>query len=599
MHAAVESTADLPVERVREQLERLRLSPMFEKSDRLMTFLQHIVDALLAGNSRLLTESGIGNAVYGRVREYDARIDSTVRVEARRLRRKLTEYYAGPGRHDPIVIGLPVGSYVPILSTNESVAGQDPTGPDVATESPPIFRKGLGAALAVLPLRALSNEPRDQSFADGLTDELTFVMGRSKGLRVVSRSAVAASMQGTSSLPALASQLTVDAILQGTVRSENGVMRVTIEVANPQGFIVWSDRIDAPDGERMRLQELMATTLLSRARFDSSQMRAMQIGPGPVALEANAKVYRARQLLDQQTPAALREALEIFEQVARSAPDYARGHSGIADCYCDMYRIGLIDQKAAVQAAKPAALRALAIDPQSIEGRCALGTICGWLEWNRYEAEQHYRAALSNGESSRTARSYGVLLTIMERHEEAEHMFWEAREMEPFSAQQDIAESVSRYQSRRFGQLAEAIGGLRASRLPVEALVYAALSRAFSGDAENARKLLDSIDFRVTRHPDLIHARAELEAWLGNTVPAETLLRSALEGASFFARGTLAAAANDADAAVRSLSSAVEHRELSAVWLRMDPRFDKLRGLPQFDALIAHLNQVSADRFPR
>ena len=101
-------------------------------------------------------------------------------------------------------------------------------------------------------------------------------------------------------------------MLQGTVRREGDFIRVTIEVSDPIGFVLWFDRIDAPSSERMHLQERIAATILSRVKLDSSRMRAMHISPRPVAMEARAKVHRARQLADLQTPDALRNALSLF-----------------------------------------------------------------------------------------------------------------------------------------------------------------------------------------------------------------------------------------------------------------------------------------------
>src|SRR5262249_35194320 len=149
--------------------------------------------------------------------------------------------------------------------------------------------------------------------------------------------------------------------------------------------------------ERDDLAERLATTLLSRLRFDSSKMRARQISPGPQAIEWHAKIYRARQLLDRQTPEGLREALKLFKDVALTAPDYARGHSGMADCYCDLYRIGSIAHSEALAGARPAAERALEIDPESAEAFTALATIQAWLERDDTSAEKSFEHALSIG----------------------------------------------------------------------------------------------------------------------------------------------------------------------------------------------------------
>ncbi|TIV29120.1 MAG: hypothetical protein E5V90_13635, partial [Mesorhizobium sp.] len=109
-------------------------------------------------------------------------------------------------------------------------------------------------------------------------------------------------------------------------------------------------------------------------------MRSSKIGPRPSALKALGAVYRGRQLLDEQTPGSIRAALQVFEFVAANAPDYARGHSGIADCHCDLYRLGLVDHDTALREASAAVRAALAVDPGSVEAHTARATIAAWLE---------------------------------------------------------------------------------------------------------------------------------------------------------------------------------------------------------------------------
>lgn len=584
----MQAETDMAVEpsAVRLQVERLQCSSAFSSSDRLLVLLRFVVEEALNGGIGSLKESVIGNAVYGRKPPYDPRIDSTVRVEARRLRNKLRDYYLIEGRRDPVIISLPTGGYVPVFVTNDIDTSQLSIASDQNDQSGPIFKKGAGAALAIMPFRSLSSDPDDESFADGLTDELIFAMGRVQGLRVISRSTVFQYKDRIYSVATLASEQGVDAVLQGTVRREGAIVRATVEVSDPKGFVVWTDRFDASCEEKMLLQEQIATTMLSRFRFDSYQMRTMQISPGPDALHAMAKIYKARQLLDKQTPGALYDALNLFSEVNRSAPDYARGYSGIADCYCDLFRLGMIDHSTAAAAAKPAALRALEMDPQSIEANTAIATISAWLERDRAAAEAGFQKALKLGENARAARIYGVLLTILERHDEAERLFREARSIEPFSAQQDIAEAVSHYQARRFSSLVDAPSDKSRQRKPVEALVYKTLAHIFSGDLAGARSVGTEIEHGAAAHPDLMFASAEIEAWAGESERGLRLLKTENDKVTCFARATLAAALQDEDHSLAALDEAVRRRELSTVWMRTDARFDQLRTSKRFLRLL-------------
>ena len=91
---------DVPAspDEIRLQLDRMLTSATFSSADRMSGFLRYIVERTLAGEGDQIKEYVIGVAVFGRGEEYDPRLDSIVRVEARRLRTKLDEYYAADGR---------------------------------------------------------------------------------------------------------------------------------------------------------------------------------------------------------------------------------------------------------------------------------------------------------------------------------------------------------------------------------------------------------------------------------------------------------------------------------------------------------------------
>ena len=102
---------------LREHLQSILASPGFVNADRLRRFLQFTVEAHLKGESAQIEEYVLGREVFDRDDNYDPRLDPIVRVEARRLRQRLAEYYAGPGRADKLRIDYPKGSYAPVITT--------------------------------------------------------------------------------------------------------------------------------------------------------------------------------------------------------------------------------------------------------------------------------------------------------------------------------------------------------------------------------------------------------------------------------------------------------------------------------------------------
>jgi hypothetical protein len=109
--AEPEVPAGISAAQVEEQLRRILASERFAHSERLRRFLQYVVEETLAGRGDKLKEYSLGVAVFNRDASYDPRTDPIVRVEAVRLRARLSEYYSSQGSDDPLIIELPRGSY--------------------------------------------------------------------------------------------------------------------------------------------------------------------------------------------------------------------------------------------------------------------------------------------------------------------------------------------------------------------------------------------------------------------------------------------------------------------------------------------------------
>jgi len=126
---------------LRDQVRKIAASPGFVNADRLRRFLEFTVEAQIKGESDQIKEYVLGREVFDRPDDYDPRLDPIVRVEARRLRQRLAEYYAGPGREDKIRIDYPKGSYAAAITSPE-------------TTKSPANRRWLIVALAVIAVAA-------------------------------------------------------------------------------------------------------------------------------------------------------------------------------------------------------------------------------------------------------------------------------------------------------------------------------------------------------------------------------------------------------------------------------------------------------------
>ena len=161
---------------IRQQLERILSSATFQQVERLKRFISFIVTEAAAGRSDELKEYVVGVQVFGKEHSFDPRTDPIVRVQARRLRARLSRYYHDEGQHDELIIELPKGGYAPVFKRRDARPAPRPT---------------LSAALAsrntvaVFPFADHSEGGTLEYFCAGLTQELIYRLTRLKGFRVI------------------------------------------------------------------------------------------------------------------------------------------------------------------------------------------------------------------------------------------------------------------------------------------------------------------------------------------------------------------------------------------------------------------------------
>src|SRR5580692_2263327 len=136
---------------VASELERIASSPSFRKADRCVRLLRYVTGLALEGRGGELKEYALGVSVFERPDSFDPRTDPIVRLEARRLRLKLAEYYQQEGLDDPVVIALPKGAYVPHFRTR---LGPVPEPLEPAEPGRPPYLIWIGAALLAVCLAA-------------------------------------------------------------------------------------------------------------------------------------------------------------------------------------------------------------------------------------------------------------------------------------------------------------------------------------------------------------------------------------------------------------------------------------------------------------
>jgi hypothetical protein len=156
--ATLPSTEAISAREIRAHLDRILNSETLRKAPNLCHLLDYVVTKWAEGDAHHIKESVIAIEVFGRRADFDGRIDNIVRVQAHRLRKLLETYYAEEGRHEPLRLCIPRGSYVPQIALAES-----PSGVEMEVLTP------LHSAPPSADVRAAMVEELPPSFAPELT----------------------------------------------------------------------------------------------------------------------------------------------------------------------------------------------------------------------------------------------------------------------------------------------------------------------------------------------------------------------------------------------------------------------------------------------
>jgi hypothetical protein len=136
-------SAQLSIQELREEVQRVLHSPQFRRSPKLQRFLELICDYHFQGRSSEITEYLIATEAFGKSQSFDSSLDSLVRVQAREARRRLREYYQSDGAGSALILDIPLGSYAPVFSAAEHV----PSGTHV-----PIWRRPFLTSATMLTI---------------------------------------------------------------------------------------------------------------------------------------------------------------------------------------------------------------------------------------------------------------------------------------------------------------------------------------------------------------------------------------------------------------------------------------------------------------
>jgi serine/threonine-protein kinase len=471
----------------------------------------------------------------------------------------------------------------------------------VPTASLPLPPRDVIRSIAVLPLRNVSRDPSQEYFADGMTESLISDLAHVKALRVISRTSVMRYKDAGKSLPEIARELNVDAILEGAVLLVATRVRLSVQLVFARtDETLWAERYDRELEDLLGMQSELAETVVREISIQISPTEATKLASRePVNPEAHLEFLKSRHSFFAGSPEAFELALRHARRALELDPGSALAWTALADIHIFRAIRGMAPPAEAAAAAITAANRALQLDPSLAEAHVSIGTIlshtgdlAGGLRALQKAVELNPGLAPAHNLLGRALYSY-------ERHEEALAETNKSVSLDPLSMMIYTGAGDAYYFAREYEK------SVFHFRMSIE------LDPRFDGAHTGLGRSLEALGRFDEARAEYEEGRrvsggiagpsfglAHLEAARGNVAEARRILSELTEArstrvVSAWGIAVMHASLGDVDEAFRWLDVAIEERSPGLILLRAHPRLDPIRQDPRYLPLVRQLGLES------
>jgi serine/threonine-protein kinase len=577
-----------PREAVCVELDKVLRSSVLIHAGRLSRFLTFVVEETLKGQATQLKEYLIGLEVFGKDESFDPRLDPIVRVEAGRLRAKLTRYYETEGGQDPVIIEFVRGSYAPTFRQAE---------PHLA----PVAAAAENKTIAVLPFVDQSPGKDQEYFCDGMAIELVNALTKVEGLRVAAWSSARQLTRQDYDVREVGRQLLVGTALEGSVRREGERLRITAQLVDvPSGCYLWMETYDRTLMDVFAIQEEISRAIVTSLKVHLTGSSERQLVKRPTESSTAYRFYlKGRYCWNKRSQQGLWDGLKYFERALEIDRGYALAHSGVADSYSLLGNYGVLPTHTVRARAKDAAVKAVELDASLAEAHTSLGHVAATYDWDWELAARESELATQLEDEYPTAHHWYAITCLMplRRLDEALLEIERAQALDPTSVSIARDAGVVFYSRREYDRaMAQAQRTLELDSSFYEGYWLLGLVCEQTGRYSDACEAYQK-GATISRAPRLIGALGHSYALLGKRQEALEVIQKLAAMAqrryvSPFDTALVYIGLGETEKAIKWLHMALAQRCYEMVWLNVDPRWDAIRTDPRWLSVI---NAVGLD----
>jgi serine/threonine protein kinase/tetratricopeptide (TPR) repeat protein len=291
-------------------------------------------------------------------------------------------------------------------------------------------------SIAVLPLENLSADPEQEYFSDGMTEAIIKELSQIKALRVISRTSAMRYKNSNKTIPQIARELGVDAVVEGSVLRAGHDVRITAQLiaAEPERHL-WAKDFTRSLENVLILQSEVAQAIAGEIRIAVTPNERDRIAQARrVDPEAHEAYLKGEYFVNKAVPADVYKGIPYYQQAIARDSTYALGFAGLAKAYGYLMGLGELSPREAFPKVRTYAEKALALDSTLAEGIGLMGDVKFSYEWDIKGAEEYYRRAIELDPSIADVHlSYGWLLAGQGRFDAGIEELRQARQVDPLS----------------------------------------------------------------------------------------------------------------------------------------------------------------------
>ena len=424
-----------------------------------------------------------------------------------------------------------------------------------------------------------------------MTDALITELSHIRKLRVISRTSVMQYKDSKKSLPQVAKELHVDAVVEGSVMRSGDRVRITAQLIQAStDKHLWAKSYEGDAKDVLGLQQQVAHAIADEVKVQLTPQEQTQLSsPRPVDPAAHEQ-YLKGNYLNKGTGAQQRKAKEHFEEAIRIDPNYAPAYAGLADYYWSTLDLAPRD---GMPKAKENALKALELDPNLAQAHAELAAIHFYGDWDWAGADKEFRRALElNPGDSDSHRYYSFFLAALGRGKDALAESAKAQELDPFSISAQVNAGFVLYFAREFDKaIDQCRKALDVDPNSVGAYDCLGSSYLAEGKYEEAIAASEKASNLSNGDPPRLVGLGRAYALADRKSDALRILeqlrqlsRNAYVPPYFFA--TIYAGMGQKEQAIDWLEKGFRERDIYMAWLKVDAAVDPLRGDPRFKQLL-------------